>query len=407
VTIRRLTHPPASGIVRGSHDGTRVAYYATAPDGTRQVFLIPAKGSDRDPDPAMRPLQATFLEKPASGGLRWHPSGNSIAVLSDNGVAVTCVKPGPLFGLSYFLTQRGAQLAAPEALVWSRDGRLLAFNRRVPTADAQGNLVKDFNKNDFRQIFITSFPDDNQNGIADPIEAGVVRHAASYIAGSVAPEAWASLAGWNLAPKTVAAESAPLPTSLGGISVEVTDSAGVKRPALLHFVSPEQINFLAPAGAKPGAATVTVTKADGQKVSVPVDVQAVAPGLFAANANGQGVAAALAVRVDAQGKQTSQLVYQCSGAAGSCASAPIDLGGETDQVILLLYGTGLRGAAGAITATIGAQTAQVLAASAHPQYVGLDQVNVRVPRALAGKGEVPILLTADGKKSNAVAVNLK
>lgn len=407
VTIRRLTNTPAAGIVRGSHDGTRVAYYANAPDGTRQIFIIPAKGSDRDPDPALRPLQATFLDKPAAGGLRWHPSGNSIAVLSDNGVVVTCVKPGPLFGVSYFLTQRGTQLPAPEALVWSRDGRLLAFNRRVPTADAQGKLVKDFNNNDFRQIFITSFPDDNQNGIADPIEAGVVRNAASYIAGSSAPEAWATLAGANLAPKTVIAETAPLPTSLGGVSIEVTDSAGVKRPALLHFVSPEQINFLLPAGARSGAATVTVAKADGQKLAVPVEVQAVAPGLFAANANGQGVAAAVALRLDAQGKQTSQLVYQCGGGAGTCTATPLDLGGESDQLILLLYGTGLRGAAGAITATVGGQTAPVLGVAAQPQYVGLDQVNVLVPRSLAGKGEVPILLTVDGKKSNAVTVNIK
>lgn len=406
VTIRRLTHTPAAGIVRGSHDGTRVAYYATAPEGTRQVFIIPARGSDRDPDPAMRPLQATFLEKPATGGLRWHPSGNSVAVLSDNGVVVTCVKPGPLFGVSYFLTQHGSGLPPAEALVWSRDGRLLAFNRRVPTADAQGNLVKDFNNRDFRQIFITSFPDDNQNGIADPIEAGVVRNAASYITGVSAPEAWATLAGANLAPKSVVAETALLPTSLAGVSLEVTDSAGVKRPALLHFVSPEQINFLLPAGSRPGSGTVTLTRPDGQKLSVPVDVQFVAPGLFSANANGQGVAAAVAVRLDAQGRQTSQLAFQCGAGPGSCTAVPLDLGAGTDQLVLLLFGTGLRGAA-MITATIGGQTAQVLGAAAHPQYLGLDQVNVLVPRALAGKGEVPVLLTVDGKKSNAVTVNIR
>lgn len=170
VTVRRLTSTPAGGIVRGSHDGTRIAYYANAADGTRQIFLIPSNGSDRSTDPNLRPVQATALLKGASGGLRWHPSGNSIAVLSDNGVAATCVKPGPLFGKTVFLTESGAGLPAPEALVWSHDGRRLAFNRRVPTYDPSGKLVKDFNNNDFRQIFLVNFPDENGNGIADPIE---------------------------------------------------------------------------------------------------------------------------------------------------------------------------------------------------------------------------------------------
>ncbi len=170
LTIRRLTNTAASGIVRGSQDGTRVGYYANAADGSRQVFIIPSNGSDLSPDPALRPVQATSLPAGASGGLRWHPSGNSIAVLSNNGVAVTCVKPGPLFGKTYFITDQGGALPAPEALVWSHDGRRLAFNRRVPTYDSTGNLVKDINNNDFRQIFLVNFPDENNNGIADPIE---------------------------------------------------------------------------------------------------------------------------------------------------------------------------------------------------------------------------------------------
>ncbi|MEK7407617.1 MAG: hypothetical protein AAB225_21270 [Acidobacteriota bacterium] len=41
------------------------------------------------------------------------------------------------------------------------------------------------------------------------------------------------------------------------------------------------------------------------------------------------------------------------------------------------------------------------------QYPGLDQVNVRIPRALAGKGEVPIALTVDGQKANAVTVSIR
>jgi hypothetical protein len=168
-TIRRLTSTPAAGIARGSLDGTRIGYFATV-DGVRQAFIINALGSDQHPDAAMRPVQVTRLPAGASGGLRWHPSGNSIAVQSDNGVAAVCVQPGPLFGKTVWLTQHGTSVPAVEGLVWSRDGKLLAFNRRVPTYDSTGKLVKDAGGNDFRQIFLVRFPDRNGNGIADAAE---------------------------------------------------------------------------------------------------------------------------------------------------------------------------------------------------------------------------------------------
>jgi hypothetical protein len=170
VRVRRITTAEAAGIVRGSHDGSRVGYFAVAPDGTRQVFIVPSNGSDQATDPALRPVQATRMATNVTGGLRWHPSGNSIAAISDGGVFVTCVKPGPLFGVSVFLTAHGSGVPAADALVWSHNGKMLAFNRRIPTYDATGRLLKDAGGNDFRQIFLVMFPDENDNGIADPIE---------------------------------------------------------------------------------------------------------------------------------------------------------------------------------------------------------------------------------------------
>lgn len=170
VRMRRITNTEAAGIVRGSHDGSQVGYFAASADGTRQVFIVPSNGSDRAADPALRPVQATRMPANVTGGLRWHPSGNSIAAISDGGVFVTCVKPGPLFGTSVFLTARGSGVPAAEALVWSHNGKMLAFNRRVPTYDSSGRVLKDFGGNDFRQVFLVMFPDENGNGIADPIE---------------------------------------------------------------------------------------------------------------------------------------------------------------------------------------------------------------------------------------------
>ncbi len=164
--IRRLTHTPASGIVRGTVQGDRIAYYAEAEDGTKQVFIIPSDGSDRDPDPAKRPVQATRIPGGVSGGVRWHPSGNSIVCAADGGIAATCVKPGPRFGESKFLTPHGAGSERFDP-VFSPDGKTIAYNRAVPTQDASGKPVQTYNGQDFVQIFLVDFPDADGDGIAD------------------------------------------------------------------------------------------------------------------------------------------------------------------------------------------------------------------------------------------------
>lgn len=164
--IRRLTHTWAGGTVRGSFDGTRIAYHAKAPDGTTQVFVIAADGSDQSPDPEKQPKQATHLPEGSADGIRWHPSGNTVFSISNNGIVATCVQPGPLFGRSVFLTPQGD---SPERikLTSSQDGTLLAFNKPVPTKDADGNLVKAFDGTDILQIFLVAFPDENGDGLVD------------------------------------------------------------------------------------------------------------------------------------------------------------------------------------------------------------------------------------------------
>ena len=76
---------------------------------------------------------------------------------------------------------------------------------------------------------------------------------------------------------------------------------------------------------------------------------------------------------------------------------------------MTLYGTGIRGRSSlaGVTASIAGFAAQVLYAGAQSQYAGLDQVNVQIPRALAGRGEVNLALTVDGKIANTVRINIK
>ncbi|MBS1789416.1 MAG: hypothetical protein JST85_16945 [Acidobacteria bacterium] len=83
--------------------------------------------------------------------------------------------------------------------------------------------------------------------------------------------------------------------------VTVRDSAGIDRPAPLFFVSAEQINYQLPSGTAPGDATVIVSSGDGRRSTGRAHFETVAPGLFTANSSGEGVAAAVVLRIKANG----------------------------------------------------------------------------------------------------------
>lgn len=166
VRIRRLTHTTAYGIVRGTIQGDRIAYYADDERGVKQVFIIAADGSDKDPDPSKRPVQATRFPDGAGACVRWHPSGNSIACIYKGAIAVTCVQPGPRFGETKLLTPEDT--SAPRAeLVWSPDGSTFAYVRAIPTFDSYGKRVKTYADKDCQQIFVLPFPDHDGDGICD------------------------------------------------------------------------------------------------------------------------------------------------------------------------------------------------------------------------------------------------
>lgn len=233
--------------------------------------------------------------------------------------------------------------------------------------------------------------------------------AASFSLMGLASEALTASFGARLASATQSATAIPPPTSLAETTVKVKDSAGIERLAPLFFVSPTQVNYQIPAGTAPGAATVTITSGDGAVSTGVALVNKVAPSLFTANGAGQGAAAALALRIKADGSQQLEPVAQFDAAENKFVARSLDLGPETDQVYLLLFGTGIRqrnSRSSAIT-TIGGVYAEVSFAGAQGAFVGLDQTNVLVPRSLAGRGEVDVLLTVEAQMTNAVRVNIK
>ena len=166
VTVRRLTNEWAGGIVRGSPDGKHIAFYADYLDGSRQIYIIPSDGADDHRDPRKRPQLVSSFQAGAGPGMRWHPTGNSIACFSDNGLAVIITRPGHRFGETHWLIPRGGD-AVRDQLVWSPGGRLLAYCKPVPYHDSEGNPLTTYDGSDFTQIFVVDFPDANNNGIID------------------------------------------------------------------------------------------------------------------------------------------------------------------------------------------------------------------------------------------------
>jgi uncharacterized protein (TIGR03437 family) len=138
-------------------------------------------------------------------------------------------------------------------------------------------------------------------------------------------------------------------------------------------------------------------------------IESVTPGLFAANANGQGVAAAVVLRIKADGTQSYEAVAQLNASTNRYEAVPIDFGAATDQLFLVAYGTGFRyrSALSAVTCTVGGTNATVSYAGEQGSFVGLDQLNISLPRSLAGRGSADVVLSVDGKTANTVTVQFK
>lgn len=226
--------------------------------------------------------------------------------------------------------------------------------------------------------------------------------------GNAATEAILAVFGANLANGTATATTLPLPTTLAEATVRVRDAAGSDRNAPLFFAGPSQINFLLPEGTSNGVATITVLRGNTTAGTVTVLVENVAPTLFTASASGQGLPAAVAVRIKADGSQTFEPVVQFNATTNSFEAVPLDLGAATDQVVLVLFGSGLRRNAGTNNrAQIGGTDAPVQFVGAQGSLAGLDQANLLVPRSLAGRGNVELALTVDNRRTNLVTINIK
>lgn len=235
--------------------------------------------------------------------------------------------------------------------------------------------------------------------------------AASYV-GSPAPLAPNSIVaafGTQLAIGTQSAATQPLPTTLLGTTVTVNNI-----PAQLFFVSPNQINYLIPANVPAGDTQVVVTATQGNGDQIvsrgQVRIAGTGPSIFTADASGSGAPAAETGRIN----QNNQFVYDPvrpygpdPANPGRIVPTPIDVGTAERPAYLILYGTGLRNApVNAVRAVFGGIEIPVDFYGVAPGYTGLDQVNLKIPVSLKGRGLVDVSMVVNGVASNAVTVNL-
>jgi uncharacterized protein (TIGR03437 family) len=245
--------------------------------------------------------------------------------------------------------------------------------------------------------------------IAGSVQAPAVSHlsAATFQAGAIAPGSLVAAFGSGFASRVTAAANGPVAV-LDNLSVEVTDSVGSTRAGELIFVSPGQVNYLMPEGLRPGPAAVSFLRGATSIGSGVVNLRASSPGLFSAPGTGAGPAAGTFVTIGGVERPPAPLaVYDAAAGAFQANALPLV---EGEQVYLVLYGTGIRGAGGVgtVSATVGGVSVPVLYAAAHRDYPGLDQVNLGpLPLSLAGRGEAPVVLRVDGVSSNAVTIRLR
>lgn len=209
----------------------------------------------------------------------------------------------------------------------------------------------------------------------------------------------AAVFGVNFARQPEAATSTPLPLEMSGTTVRIN---GERCP--LIYVSPTQINFVVPDGVPMGRSSLQI----GEVVS-DVAISPVAPGIFTVMGTGQGVPFASGLRVKPGGEAVPLPVYQCGGSPQTCSPVPIDMGEDSDQVLLTIYATGLRGRSDLsnVRCNIGGLPAEVRYAGSQASFAGLDQINVRLPRGLVGRGGVQLVVDADGVQSNRVDLAIK
>lgn len=238
--------------------------------------------------------------------------------------------------------------------------------------------------------------------IAEPssisITSGGIVNAASFSAGAVAPGSLVSIFGVFTGAAAELSTLTPWPTTLAGLSVKFN---GISAP--LYYASAKQINAQVPwelAGQTQASVTVSLNGEISPVQNVALNPSA--PGLFYSG-TAQGII------TDAQSYEiispsnpalpgVSYLTIYCTG-LGAVTNQPRT--GEVAPASPLSTTTTVP------SITIGGVPANVEFAGLSPGFIGLYQVNVKLPAGVPTGDSVPLVLTLGGKTAPTVYVAIK
>jgi uncharacterized protein (TIGR03437 family) len=216
----------------------------------------------------------------------------------------------------------------------------------------------------------------------------------------VAPGSIISLFGRNLVSQATGVTGFPLPTSLGGLAMKIGD-----QDAPLFYANNGQVNAQVPLElASNTAASVVLTMNGKVSPPEPLLLSPVQPGVFTYDDGGVPHAAVLDEKNALVGKANPAVrgtiiqVY----ATGLGPTDPVVKTGEpgpSNPAAVLVAATQL-------TATLGGVPAEIQFKGLAPGYVGLYQVNVKVPSGLPS-GDLPLVLIANGLPSKEVMLPVK
>jgi uncharacterized protein (TIGR03437 family) len=241
---------------------------------------------------------------------------------------------------------------------------------------------------------------------APSVASGGVLNGASFAKGQpITPGSLVSIFGTNLASQISEADSIPLSTKLGGVTVQfVNGDTTIQAPML--YVQPAdpannvgaQLNVqvpweIVPSGAQ---ANISVIVNNGGSASAPAQVAVgpYSPGVF--SSNGQAIV-----------ENTDGTLAWPTGAVPGLTTHPAKIGD-----VVIAYATGLGAVAsppadGANSSDklrtnlvtpqilIGGVSAQVQFSGLSPQFVGVNQINVTVPNVAPGNN-VPFQILLGG-----------
>jgi uncharacterized protein (TIGR03437 family) len=195
---------------------------------------------------------------------------------------------------------------------------------------------------------------------------------------SVAPDSIAIVSGFGLARAAMQSERIDglYPTNLGGTSVTVNG-----RPAEIYYVSSTQVNFHVPDETELGTADVVLINADGVQLHNQITVESVAPGIFTEDGSGQGKATTFEAT-----KLLPQMFF------------PND-----NLRRFFVYVTGVRDA-NQFAVLVNGQAVTIEAVKEARRLPGLYQINVALLPGMNISGTATLVLRANGKDSNAVAL---